>query len=89
MEPSFEKLLVLLASKDVRLTEVVDLFTRLAGRNYQDVLTDAECLELRGQSIFYASKKSLIGWKAASHREKDRLDATALRQLEQNPRAFD
>jgi Nucleotidyl transferase of unknown function (DUF2204) len=67
----------------------VDLFTRLAGRRYQDVLIDADSLEIQGHVIRYASKISLIAWKSASHREKDHLDASALRQLQINPRAFD
>jgi hypothetical protein len=67
----------------------VDLFTRLSGRRYSDVLTDADTLILRGHVIRYASKSSLIGWKGASVREKDRLDASALRELMENPQAFD
>lgn len=44
---------------------------------------------LKGRQIRYASKESLIGWKEKSVREKDRLDAMALRQLQENPAAFD
>lgn len=32
---------------------------------------------------------SLIGWKEKSVREKDRLDAMALRKLEEDPGSFD
>jgi len=67
----------------------VDLFTRLSGRRYSDVLTDADTIILRGHAIRYASKSSLIGWKGVSMREKDRLDAMALRELMENPHAFD
>jgi len=67
----------------------VDLFTRLSGRRYSDVLIDADTLILRGLAVRYASKPSLIGWKGASMREKDRLDAMALRELMENPHAFD
>jgi len=56
MEPSFEKLLVLLAEAGVR-------FVVVGG--------------------------ALIGWKERSVREKDRLDAMALRRLEEDPGAFD
>lgn len=67
----------------------MDLFTRMSGRRYSDVLQDADTLTLRGHSIRYASKASLIRWKETSMREKDRLDVLALRRLEADPRAFD
>jgi predicted nucleotidyltransferase len=67
----------------------IDLFTRMFGRTYRDVLEDADRFLLRGFEIRYASKASLIAWKESSVREKDRLDALALRQLAENPRAFD
>lgn len=46
-------------------------------------------LVLREHSIPYASKQSLIAWKSASVREKDRLDAMALRRLLEDGKAFD
>lgn len=67
----------------------IDLFTRMSGRRYADAITDADVLELRGLSIPYASKRSLIAWKEGSVREKDRLDALALRKLLENPKAFE
>lgn len=67
----------------------IDLFTRMTGRRYADVIADADKLNLRGLSIFYASKASLIGWKESSVREKDKLDAMALRKLQHDPHAFD
>ncbi len=67
----------------------IDVFTLMSGRRYGDVIGDADTLELKGREIRYASKNSLIGWKEKSVREKDRLDAMALRQLRQNPQAFD
>lgn len=67
----------------------IDLFTRLSGRRYADVIADADTLVLRGFSIRYASKASLIGWKESSVREKDKLDAMALRKLQADPHAFD
>ena len=67
----------------------MDLFTRMSGRRYADVLQDADTLTLRGHAIRYASKASLTRWKEASVREKDRLDVLALRRLEADPRAFD
>ena len=67
----------------------IDLFTRIAGRTYSDVVGDSEPFMVRGHRIAVASKKTLIGWKQQSHREKDRLDARALHELEKDPRAFD
>lgn len=67
----------------------IDLFTRLSGRRYEEVVRDAESIEIRGLPVRYASKASLIAWKEASVREKDRLDAMALRRLQDDPHAFD
>lgn len=67
----------------------IDLFTRMSGRCYADVVSDASTLTLQGLPIRYASKASLIDWKANSVREKDKLDAIALRRLQDDPRAFD
>ena len=67
----------------------IDLFTRLAGRRYADVIETADRMPVGNWTIPVASKTSLIGWKEKSHREKDRLDAQALRELEADPHAFD
>ncbi len=67
----------------------LDLFTRMSGRTYDDVIKDADGFSLDGREIRYASKSSLIAWKEKSVREKDRLDAMALRELLSNPQAFD
>ena len=67
----------------------IDLFTRMSGRRYADVIVDADRFEVGGHVIAVASKASLIGWKSKSVREKDRFDAMALRRLQENPRAFD
>jgi hypothetical protein len=67
----------------------IDLFTRMSGRSYSDVIHDADHFQLRGFDIRYASKRSLIGWKEKSVREKDQLDAHALRRLIDDPLAFD
>jgi len=67
----------------------IDLFTRISGRKYADVLSDADSFLLHGRVIYFASKLSLIAWKEKSAREKDRLDAMALQELIENPRAFD
>ena len=67
----------------------IDVFTVMSGRKFTDVMEDADLFSVHGREIRYASKKSLIGWKEKSVREKDRLDAMALRQLAENPSAFD
>jgi hypothetical protein len=66
----------------------VDLFTRIIGRRYQDVLKDADTFEVRGLAIPVASKISLITWKEDSERDKDRLDALALKRLIHDPETF-
>jgi len=67
----------------------VDLFTRMSGRRYADVISDADLFDVAGRQVAVASKSSLIGWKSVSVREKDRFDADALRRIINDPRAFD
>ncbi len=67
----------------------IDIFTRMSGRKYADVMSDASHFNVAGNLIAVASKRSLIGWKEGSQRDKDRVDACALRELERNPNAFD
>ena len=67
----------------------VDLFTRMTGRRYEDVVGDAEVFNLNGLEVRYASKEALIGWKEKSVRDKDRLDALALKRLQADSHAFD
>ena len=67
----------------------IDVFTVMSGRKFADVAEDADVFDLRGREIRYASKKALIGWKEKSVREKDKLDALALRRLVLDPEAFD
>lgn len=67
----------------------IDIFTRISGRKFNDVIVDADNFRLQGLSIPFASKPSLIGWKEKSVREKDQLDALALRKLMEDPAAFD
>ena len=78
----------------IRIVEVteqcqIDIFTRMSGRKYADVMADADRFLLQGHGIAIASKASLIGWKSKSVREKDKFDAMALRQLQEDPKAFD
>lgn len=67
----------------------IDVFTVMSGRTYLEVIADADVFPIQGREIQYASKKSLIDWKSKSVREKDKLDAMALRELQENPTAFD
>jgi predicted nucleotidyltransferase len=67
----------------------IDIFTRMSGRRYGDVIVDADTFTVGSRKIAVASKPSLIGWKSESVREKDRFDAQALRRLQDDPRAFD
>ncbi len=66
----------------------IDVFTRMTGRRYLDVLADADSFMVKGHSIPVASKAALIGWKETSPREKDRLDALALKRLMHDPETF-
>ena len=61
----------------------------MTGRRYEDVIGDAEVFKLNGLEIRYASKEALIAWKEKSVRDKDRLDALALRRLQADSRAFE
>jgi len=59
----------------------IDIFTTMIGLHYDDLVADAGTLGLRGHAIRYASKRTLLRLKSGSLREKDRIDALALRQL--------
>jgi hypothetical protein len=67
----------------------VDIFTLMSGLRYRDLAIDADEFELSGRKIRFASKPALIGLKSRSQREKDQLDVVALKQLSENPEAFD
>lgn len=67
----------------------IDVFTVISGRTFADVSGDADEFPIHGRVIRYASKRSLIGWKENSVREKDRMDAMALRRLEEDPTVFE
>lgn len=67
----------------------VDIFTRLSGKCYEDVIEDAETFKTQGLEVRYASKSALIWWKEISLREKDRIDVLALKKLQADPSAFD
>lgn len=67
----------------------IDIFTRMAGHRYVDIVADAVRCSVGARKILHASRAALIRLKSASVREKDRLDVAALRRLEEDPRAFD
>lgn len=67
----------------------IDIFTRMSGKRFADIIGDADTFELQGLNLRYASKNALIAWKEKSVREKDRLDAIALRRLQREPHALD
>jgi hypothetical protein len=67
----------------------IDIFTRMSGLRFDDLLADAGTTEVRGHQVRYASKAALIKLKGSSVREKDRMDVSALQQLERDPHAFD
>lgn len=67
----------------------IDIFARLSGLRFPDLVTDAATFEVGGRTIRYASKAALLRLKGASPREKDRLDVAALRKLIEDHHAFD
>lgn len=67
----------------------IDIFTRMSDLRYDDLARQADTFKVANREILCASKPSLIALKETSHREKDKLDAQALKQLLQNPSAFD
>lgn len=67
----------------------LDIFTQLAGLSFGDLVHETETSQIQGRPFHYASKSQLIRIKSGSHREKDQLDVSALKQLIRDPRAFD
>lgn len=67
----------------------IDIFTRMSGLRYEDLLSGAVPSEAAGSRFFYASRASLIRLKSTSVREKDRMDVSVLQRLEQDPHALD
>ncbi len=59
----------------------LDVFTRMSGLQHSDLSADAERFDVAGRVIYYASRAALLRLKGTSPREKDRLDAIALRRL--------
>jgi hypothetical protein len=67
----------------------IDIFTRMTGLRYADLIGDAASYDLNGHPVRYASKATLIRLKSGSVREKDRMDVSALTKLQQDPHALD
>lgn len=67
----------------------IDIFTQMSGLKFDEAVLDAATFALARHQIRYASKATLLRLKEHSSRDKDRLDAAALRQLMQDPHAFD
>jgi predicted nucleotidyltransferase len=67
----------------------IDIFTRLSGLRFADLITDAPSFTVAGRTIRYASKAALLRLKGNSQRDKDLLDVMALRKLLDDPHAFD
>lgn len=66
----------------------IDIFTRMSGLRFQDLMQDAAIFNLSGHTVRYASKAALIRLKSQSVREKDQMDVRALQQLIEDPDAF-
>ncbi len=66
----------------VRLIEEfpIDLFIRMGGRYYEDLLPYRRWTSLDGVQVPYLGAEGLILLKQDSVREKDRIDVAALRQ---------
>jgi len=65
----------------------VDIFVRMSGKTYADLLPQRRWHEVGGSRIPYLGPAGLILLKQASWREKDRIDVAALQRLqaEQSP----
>jgi hypothetical protein len=59
----------------------LDLFIRMGGRHYEDLLPYARQIEVDGVKIPFLGPEGLILLKQDSMREKDRIDVLALRRL--------
>ncbi len=67
----------------------IDVITNMGGTHYEDLVGKSESTGVAGHQLRYASKAQLIQLKSSSNREKDQIDISALKQLIDNPKAFD
>jgi hypothetical protein len=59
----------------------LDLFVRMGGRHYEDLLPYSRHVELDGVRVPYLGPEGLILLKQDSLREKDRIDVLALKEI--------
>ena len=60
----------------------LDIFVRMSGKSYADLLPHRRWHEVGGLHIPYLDPTGLIELKQASWREKDRIDVVALQRLQ-------
>ncbi len=67
----------------IRVVEAfpLDLFTRMGGRRFEDLLAFVRHAEIDGVRVPFLGPDGLILLKQSSRREKDRIDVLALRRL--------
>lgn len=82
MESSFERLLAKLVH------DGIDIFTVMHGCRLGDFRDEIRHFDSGGMSISYLGPRGLIRLKLGTHREKDAVDVSALRQLLEGPDAF-
>jgi hypothetical protein len=59
----------------------IDLFVRMGGHRYEDLISFVRHVELDGKQVPYLGPQGLILLKKDSLREKDQIDVLALRRL--------
>ncbi|MFO7536377.1 MAG: hypothetical protein R6X19_11990 [Kiritimatiellia bacterium] len=65
----------------------IDLFVRMGGRHFKDLLPYRQWIELGGVPVPYLGAEGLILLKQDSVRDKDKIDVAALRErLDQRPK---
>jgi len=67
----------------------MDIFTLIGGFDYGELIEGSEIAKIGNVKFHYASKTQLIAIKSSSLREKDKIDILAMKQLLDNPKAFD
>ena len=67
----------------------INIFTRMHGHRLEDFRESIRHYEFAGARVPYLGPEGLIRLKENTHREKDAVDISALRQLMQDPGAFE
>jgi len=60
----------------------IDIITHIDGVNFQEAFASKEIVEIDGLKIPFISRKDLIKNKRATGREKDRIDANLLEEVD-------